>query len=299
MHVEKEDDTHDLHKTNTDSSSRVNEHEKPTLPVWTMVTVTYNSERQLRDYWSQKLPPNVEWIVVDNASTDGTIREARRAGAKIIASRTNLGFGAANNLGLAAARGSYIGFVNPDVTVDFSSLEAMQAAIDESGGIVAPQLVNDDGSLQPGGRGFPTLKNKILNRLSEDDEHERYRIYCSSDESRYVCWAIGAAVAGTKGAFTQLGGWDEKFFLYYEDSDIGLRAWNSGLTYRLLGNARWVHGWARETTGLRWAPWKREIASMAKFYARYPKLLWSERYARKSYPAIAEALTVAPTGHQS
>ena len=59
----------------------------------------------------------------------------------------------------------------------------------------------------------------------------------------------------TRRVFHQLGPWDERFFLYYEDADIGLRAWKSGTTVWLDGRHNWLHGWAREMTQLKFGPW--------------------------------------------
>ncbi|WP_162942654.1 glycosyltransferase family 2 protein [Cryobacterium soli] len=252
---------------------------------WTFITVTYNNSKTLREYWTGDLPSWAEWIVVDNASADGTAEVATEIGAtKVIRSSENLGFGAANNVGLREASGEYIAFTNPDVTVDFDSVDAIARSIDARGGIVSPQLINPDGSLQPNGRGLPTLASKVRNRLSDKFKMPGYQIFAQPGEEIEVDWFIGAVVAGRRSTFVELSGWDEKFFLYYEDSDIGLRAWRAGFSVRLVGQSRWIHGWARETTEFKLDPWKREFASMAKFYGRYPLLLGPVSLARVFFP---------------
>ncbi|WP_157803672.1 glycosyltransferase [Luteimicrobium subarcticum] len=250
--------------------------------------MTYESAGDLAAYWSRHLPPDVEWVVVDNASRDGSAELAESLGARVVRQPRNAGFGAANNVGLAAARGRYVAFVNPDVAVDPGSLDALAREIDRERGLVAPQLLHDDGTVQPNGRGFPTLSAKVLNRLRPTGG-SRYRIVAEPGEAVYVCWAIGAAVASRREWFVELGAWDERFFVYYEDSDQGMRAWSDGMTVRLVGDVRWVHGWARATTGLRIRPWWHELRSMAAFYTRYPALVVDGRHLRHRYPAVDAA----------
>lgn len=258
-------------------------------PEWSLITVAFNSERPLTEYWSVTPPASVEWIVVDNASSDGSVRAASERGAHVIQLQGNRGFGAANNEGLRHARGRYVAFVNPDVQVNYDSLNEMAREIEREQGLVGPQLVNNDGSPQANGRGFPSLWNKVANRTSSTGSGS-YRVHAEWGSTRYVCWLMGAAVASRKEWFEELGAWDERFFVYYEDSDQGLRAWRKGMTVRLLGSARWRHGWARETTQIKMEPWKRELASMWKFYTRYPILLGPEVAIRRSLPRVAAAI---------
>jgi len=249
--------------------------------LWTFITVTYNNAVTLKEFWGGEIPEWAEWIVVDNASQDNTSQIAEQLGAsRVITLESNVGFGSANNVGLRAAQGLFIAFANPDVTVNFESMKVLAQAIDRTGGIVGPQLVNPDGSLQPNGRGLPTLASKVRNRLPHKFGIPGYQLFAHKGQLIRVDWLIGAAVLGRKETFDAIGGWDERFFLYYEDSDIGLRAWLSGLSVELVGDANWIHGWARETTQFRLDPWKREIASMAKFYSRYPSLLGPVRFAK-------------------
>lgn len=256
------------------------------MPIpWTLITVTYNSSKALRKYWSGELPLGVEWIVVDNGSTDSSVEVARALGAIVIESGRNLGFSAANNKGLKRARGNYVAFVNPDVRVEFADLERLADRIDRCGGLVSPQLMNDDGSEQPNGRGAPFLLHKVLNRLPGGSHlHDKYLLFADRNQERYAFWLVGAVVAGSSKTFALLGGWNERFFLYYEDKDISIRAWQIGLPVVLSGQFRWTHGWARETRRFRLTPWAREISSLATFYCIYPEFLFGARWARKRHP---------------
>lgn len=243
---------------------------------WSLITVSFNSADALREHWAAPLPEGVEWLVVDNDSSDRSVDVARSLGARVLALDENLGFGAANNVGFRAASGEYIAFVNPDVTIDFDSLPILEAAVLGGGGLVSPQLTFDGGSLQPNGRLAPSFSNKVFSRLGRRGTIDRYHVYAGAGERIYVAWFIGAAVVAARADFARLGThgpWDERFFVYYEDSDLGLRAWRAGLTVRVIGDAKWEHSWSRDTMRMRLRPWMLEFASMAKFYSRYPDLI--------------------------
>lgn len=256
---------------------------------WTLITVTYNSAKALRHFVAQPIPANVEWLVVDNASQDDSVAVATELGARVCSLPSNRGFSAANNVGLNAAKGRYVAFVNPDVTVDYEDLRVVAHYLDDAAEplLVAPQLLDPDGTAQPSGRGVPTLRRKVVHRLTTDHK-EGYRIFADSSTARCISWAMGAAIIGHRSTLAALGGWDERFFVYYEDHDLGLRAWRQGVPVVLMGDVRWTHGWARETNGRSWAAWKLELHGMAKFFSRYPSLLvttkrlgprWSRMYA--------------------
>jgi N-acetylglucosaminyl-diphospho-decaprenol L-rhamnosyltransferase len=244
-----------------------------------LITVNYNSADKLRAHWGQELPADVEWIVVDNASADGSAETAEELGAtSVIRLPENIGFGAANNLGYTQARGEHIAFVNPDLTIDLTSLQMLEASLAREPGVIGPQLIYPDGDPQPSGRGLPSLANKVLSRLGRARTVRQYYIYAEPGEERYVGWLVGAAVVATRATFDRLGEegpWDRRFFVYYEDSDIGLRAWRLGIPVRVVGDARWTHGWARDTSGgFRWRAWVIEFRGAWAFYTRYPALVF-------------------------
>jgi len=263
----------------------------PSADPWcSLITVTHNSSRTLAHFWTQSgASSGVEWIVVDNASTDDTVEVARSLGAHVIELAENKGFSFANNVGYRAASADFVGFLNPDVRLDIAALRTLQRVSREHQAVVGPQLLNHDGSPQPNGRGFPTLAAKIRNRLRGDDP--RYQLFGLDEAPRPVVWLMGAAVLGHRAEIDRFGAWDPHFFLYYEDSDIGLRSWKAGVPVLLVPTARMLHGWARETAGgFRLAPWRREIASMTKFYARYPSLLLTGDAVERAHGAITEAV---------
>lgn len=258
-------------------------------PWCSLITVTHNSRLALEEFWGRndKRPVDVEWIVVDNASTDGSADFAESLGARVIRLPENLGFASSNNAGLKVAGGDLIGFVNPDLRVKFSDLSLLAKIACERKAIVSPQLLNADGSLQPNGRGFPFLWDKIKNRLGAEEKlRGRYLLFGEADAPRSVCWLMGASVFGSRETIEKFGAWDPYFFLYYEDKDFCLRAWKASVPVLLVPSSAWTHGWARETSRLSAMPWKREFVSMFKFYRRYPEFLMPKAVASRKHPRI-------------
>lgn len=238
------------------------------------ITVTFNSAKALERYWARAHHLRSEWIVVDNASSDESAEIAEGLGARVIRLPRNMGFSAANNVGASAATADCLLFVNPDVAVEESGARALARRALAERAIVAPQLLNADGSAQENGRSEPYLYRKFLHFAGMAASRAEYEILADVDETKEVSWVIGAAVAIPRDIFDSIGRWDAGFFVYYEDSDLCLRARRHGVRTLVDGNVRWTHGWARATRRtLSWRAWKVEVASASRFYRRYPRLL--------------------------
>ncbi|TWG10957.1 GT2 family glycosyltransferase [Micromonospora palomenae] len=242
---------------------------------WSVVTVTYNSADTLRRCWHGETKP-YEWIIVDNCSADDSATVAEELGARVIRLPENVGFARANNVALREVAGEYILFANPDLEIRPDGLDVLRRHLDAHGGLVAPQLLSSDGVPQANGRGFPYATAKLGNRkvwpLSR--LHASYRMVAEPGEARYVAWVMGAAVAGRTADVSELGGWNERFFLYYEDHELGLRAWRHGLPVTLLGDVRWIHHWGRATNSFRWSKAHTlELRSARTFFGLFPEFL--------------------------
>lgn len=244
-------------------------------PKWTLITVTYNSSQELQKYWKQRYPQGFSHIIVDNASDDDTVHQAQSQGAEVIQLTSNIGFSRANNLALRGVNSQFVAFVNPDVEINFTEFEILERLLSEEDALIAPQLLNLDLSLQPNGRGLPFLTDKLANRgvtlpgARIDDYLFEHKSQVSETD-----WVTGAFVAMRTTTAQELGGWDEKYFMYSEDQDLCLRAWNSGRRVLIVTDVRWLHGWKRESNQLKLTPLVREIISSCHFYATYPRLLF-------------------------
>ena len=252
---------------------------------WTLVTVTYNSELQLESCWGAAAIGHARWVVVDNASEDDSVDVARQLGAEVIQLPRNIGFSAANNIGLASVASPWVAFLNPDVTIaDAANLGRLARVAAANDALVAPQLLNPDGTEQPNARGLPFVADKVANRVGRfpGSRLEEY-VRSGLTTPTYCAWVIGAAVAGRADLFRELGGWDERYFVYYEDHALGLRSWQAGHPVVLDPGVRWSHEWQRATTRLHVTPWRHELRSATRFYAKHPHLV---HRSKKRVPLI-------------
>ncbi len=178
-----------------------------------------------------------EIIVVDNASSDGTIDTIHEKFPDVVAitNPTNAGFGAANNLGMAVARGEYFLLINTDAFVQTGAVHTLvdKLKANPSLGVIGPKLLNRDGSLQRSCFRFPEPKQAWreafgLHYFFKDIERWRY------DRDREVDFVSGACLMIRRSVFEQVGGFDERFFMYCEESDwqrrIRAAGWQVGFT---------------------------------------------------------------------
>jgi hypothetical protein len=161
-------------------------------------------------------------ILVDNASTDGSARYVRRnhPAIEVVENDGNLGFGHGSNLGARHARGAYIAFLNPDTVVEPGWLDALVVALEghpRAGLATSKILLRDD----------PERINTCGNRV-----HCTGLTLCRGLGARreafgtrtWVSAVSGAAFVVRRDLFESLGGFDESFFLYMEDTDLSWRA---------------------------------------------------------------------------
>lgn len=261
---------------------------------WTLVTVTHNSSDHLRACWHPRSLRGFRWIVVDNASKDESARVAERLGADVIRLQENRGFSAANNVAMKEVVTDWVAFVNPDVALPVRlGLSRLAAVSRVNGALVSPQLLNPDGTEQPNARGFPFLPDKMANRSPLPIPGAQLDTYVRGGltSPTFAAWTMGAALGGPTELFRQIGGWDERFFLYYEDHDLGLRAWRAGVPVVLDPVVRWPHQWQRATMRPRLAPWRHEIRSGRQFYNKYPELLSRRRFEKRGgFTALCQSL---------
>jgi GT2 family glycosyltransferase len=231
--------------------------------------------RQLEEFWSwySGEEKSFDWIVVDNNSVDGTVEYCKLLGARVIKLDSNIGFSRANNIGLGICSTKYVLFANPDLGVVSADLEVLKNTLVLHPGLVAPQLINDDGSIQKNGRGLPYLSAKLAHRewIRSRKNLDNYAPTFSFSGTHSVSWVMGAAVASSVDLFRNIGMWDEKYFIYYEDHEIGLRCIEKGYEVSVNNTIRWHHGWARGTKKFAIRPWYYEFRSAFTFYRAYPK----------------------------
>ncbi len=199
----------------------------------------------------QQPATDIELIVVDNASTDGSAAMVRDEfpAVRLIASDTNLGYPGGNNAGLRVAQGRYVMILNPDTEVRPGALAALVAYADANPdvGVVGPQLLNPDGSVQSSRRRFPTFATALfestwLQPIAPRRLLERYYVLDQPDDATLdVDWVDGAALMARREAVEQVGLLDEGFFMYSEELDWCRRFRQAGWRVVYLPEAKVVH----------------------------------------------------------
>lgn len=188
-----------------------------------VVIVTYNSRHYLdaclRSVLEQDYPHEV--ILVDNCSQDGTVQYVRESfpDVRVIESPANGGYGAGNNLGVRYADGKYVAILNPDVVVGAGWLRKLVLPLQESSkNITTPKILLYDGSaINTCGNTNNFTGLTFTRGLGADPVTEYSNI-------EKVSGISGACFAIHRKEYLALGGFDESFFLYNEDSDFSWRA---------------------------------------------------------------------------
>jgi N-acetylglucosaminyl-diphospho-decaprenol L-rhamnosyltransferase len=183
-------------------------------------------------------------VVVDNGSADGTAELVRARGDCRVIRSSNIGYSGGINRGIAEFPGARtILVLNPDVVLHPGSVPPLLAALREPGvGIVAPQVRSAQGRLELSLRREPTiLRAAGLTKTRLPIFSEYVAEAAAYRAPRTVDWAIGAVLAMSRACYDRLGGWDESYFLYSEDTDISLRARDAGLLTRYVPTAVATH----------------------------------------------------------
>jgi N-acetylglucosaminyl-diphospho-decaprenol L-rhamnosyltransferase len=197
-----------------------------------IVTVAHNSEadlaRLLDSIDSRLVAASPQVVVVDSGSSDGSAALAADRGARVVALERNVGFGAGCNAGLAVVEADVTALVNPDVELLDDGLATLADRARAANALLAPRLLNADGSVQdsahpPPGR-FDDLVPALLPRpLLPPPLRRRYEPWRSDTITR-VGWAIGACLVARTSLLRSLGPFDERAFLFYEDMELCLAA---------------------------------------------------------------------------
>jgi hypothetical protein len=198
-----------------------------------VIVVGYNSRADL-EYCLPALQdscaPDVEIILVDNASADHTIEWAQHTFPSVntLRSEINLGFGRGGNLGASAAQGEYLAFLNPDTTVERNWLAPLITALenDTRAGMVTSKilLLDQPDRINACGNDIHLSGLTLCRGVNQPRQN-----FSNAEE---VSAISGAAFAIRRKVFDQLGGFDENFFMYMEDADLSMRAHMLG--YRIL-----------------------------------------------------------------
>ena len=228
-------------------------------------------DRCLRSMEPEAARGVAEVWVVDNASTDGSpelVRE-RFGWVKLVASEENLGFGRAVNLVAERTETEWVAPANADIALRDGALDSLLAAgeRDRGAGAVAPRLVLPGGETQHSVYAFPSIPFALVlqsgaARLSRRlGDRMALLGYWDKTRARRVPWAIAAFLIVRRTAWDEVGGFDERQWMYAEDLDLGWRLHRAGWATRYEPRAAVDHESAASTTqqwGVELAPhWQR------------------------------------------
>ena len=219
-----------------------------------VIIVSYNTCAMtltcLRTLYENLGGMSAEVWVVDNASSDDSVTAIQRdfPDVHIIANDTNRGFGAANNRAIQRSTGDYLLLLNSDAFIKLRSIQALVACMQDnpSAGVVGPKLLNEDGSLQRSCYRYPTPFRALCESLFITASFPRsklvgdYRAW-PHDSELPVDFVIGACMLVRRSALAQVGLFDERFFLYAEETDWCLRFHKAGWKILFTPQAEVVH----------------------------------------------------------
>ncbi len=219
-------------------------------PLVSILIINYNGQAFLHDCFKSVLAstyPNFEVILVDNASTDSSIRYTKENFPEIQVYETgkNGGYSFAYNLSFSHAKGKYFVLLNNDVTVEPDWLEPLVQAAEQDPNIGAlqPKLVSmiDPTDFEYAGAsggfmdiyGFPFLRGRVFNQMEKDEGQY-------DDEAR-VFWTSGAAMFLRADAINKVGKLDEDFFMHMEEIDYCWRLNLAGYVLKVIPKAKVYH----------------------------------------------------------
>lgn len=231
----------------------------PSTPEITALLVNFNAGAELCRAL-QSLVDDMggrpwEGVVIDNASTDGSAEIALDFGPAVTLVRNagNVGFGRGINQGLARARAPFVLIMNPDCRLELGAIDRLagELAGRPDCAIVGPRILDPDGTEQGSARGDPDMLTGVFGRsaalrrlfpaLAVSERNVVPSTSVPPGGSLAVDWLSGACMLARASALVSVGGFDERYFLYWEDADLCRRLRSAGLEIRYVPAATAVH----------------------------------------------------------
>ncbi len=210
----------------------------------------------------EQSPISISATVIDNASGDGTGEMIEKEFPRVLylQNGANIGFGAANNKAIRALEARYYFLLNPDTRfIEPRTIERLHGFMESKpkAGICAPKLMNTDGSLQRSCYRFPEVMVPLYRRTAFGDtdaarrQVDRFLMAdWGHDKRRMVDWVMGSAMFIRASALADVGRMDERFFMYFEDTDLCRRFWIKHWPVYYLSDIVMEHEHHRESAKL-------------------------------------------------
>jgi N-acetylglucosaminyl-diphospho-decaprenol L-rhamnosyltransferase len=224
-------------------------------PELAAIIVNYNAGPEIRaalqSIAGEMAGRGWEAMVVDNASTDGSAdyvwEFAPRA--RVLRNAVNVGFGRGINQGVAASSAPFILIMNPDCRLEPGAVATLRAELETRPrcAIAGPRVLDPDGAEQGSARGDPDMLTGLFGRtgplrhLLPWAAVSRRNVVSTGRQSATVDWVSGACMLVRRSAFDEVGGFDPRYFLYWEDADLCRRLRARGYEIRYVPAATAVH----------------------------------------------------------
>ena len=262
-------------------------------PTVRVVCVVYHPGPELDDF-ARSLDGaggGVELVLVDNGADQSRSRAvADEHGARLVVPGANLGYGAGANRGAAGADSPWLLVCNADLVLPPGAVDALVAAGEATprAGSVGPALLNRDGTVYPSARELPSLTqgvgHALLVRLWPGNPWTR--AYQARQETagdqRTAGWLSGACLLLRREAFEQVGGFDESYFMFFEDVDLGERLGRAGWTNLYVPSVRVAH--------IGGTSWRSQPAPMIRAHHDSAYRYLARRYCRWYHAPVRWAL---------
>ncbi|WP_298119461.1 glycosyltransferase family 2 protein, partial [uncultured Aurantimicrobium sp.] len=209
-----------------------------------IITVSYNSSAQLADFLAsavKSVASPSQITVVDNNSADIAVTEklTKNFGVNLLKLAKNVGYGSAVNKAVPDLKEEFTTLLvcNPDSELNPETVAALRNAVQDSKvGVAGPRIYNEDGSVYPSARSIPSIRNGVGHALFANIwlSNPWTKNYLSEahlqNKTVPTGWVSGACLAVRRDLFTQVGGFDDNYFMYFEDVDLGYRLGKLGYT---------------------------------------------------------------------
>jgi N-acetylglucosaminyl-diphospho-decaprenol L-rhamnosyltransferase len=264
-----------------------------------VVTVTYSPGPHLDRFLatlSHATDRPVSVVMADNGSTDGAPEEAveRHANTRLLRTGANLGYGTAVNRAVAAIEqdSEFLIVANPDVQWGPGSIDALLEAAQRwpDAGALGPLIRDPDGSVYPSARHLPSLVRGGMHAVvgpfwRGNPWTAAYRQDRQEPSERPVGWLSGSCLLLRRAAFDQVGGFDERYFMYMEDVDLGDRLSRAGWRNVYVPSAEILHDKGHSTG--------RDPARNLAAHHRSTYTFLSDRYGRWWQAPLRAAIKIA------
>lgn len=255
-----------------------------------IITVSYNSSAQLADFLVSAVKSVVspsQITVVDNNSADIEVTEklTKKLGVNLLKLDKNVGYGSAVNKAVPVLPKEFTTLLvcNPDSELTPEAVVALKNAVQDSTvGVAGPRIYNEDGSVYPSARSTPSIRNGVGHALFANIwlSNPWTKNYLSEahlqNKTVATGWVSGACLSIRRDLFSEVGGFDDNYFMYFEDVDLGYRLGKLGYTNLYVPEVSITHIGGESTKAIKKTMLRIHHESAMHFIqVKYKGILWA------------------------